>query len=134
MAHFLSPLLRDPAVRWHLVNETRGTTIATVIEGAFDSRSRRKGLLGRDHLPHGHALVVAPSNAVHSFFMRFSIDVLFVDRAGTVLRVTAPLARCRLAAAFRAFAVVELAAGAVAASQTSAGDRLALIGPDPQSR
>jgi hypothetical protein len=134
MPHVLSPLLRDPGARWRLVNETRATTIATDVEAALDSKARNKGLLGRDGLAPGHALVIAPSNAVHSFFMRFAIDVLFVSREGTVLRVRSAMPPWRLAAAWRGFAVIELAAGAAAAAQTVAGDRVVLVTSDQPPR
>lgn len=130
MAHVLSPLLRDPGAQWRLVNETRGTKLATDVEAALDSKARNKGLLGRDGLAPGHALVIAPSNAVHSFFMRFAIDVLFVSRDGRVLRVRPAMAPWRLAAAWGGFAVIELAAGAAAASGTVTGDRVVLVKAD----
>lgn len=127
MPHVLSPLLREPERRWQLVNEARATPLATTLEVAFDSRSRRRGLLGRDGLPAGHALVIAPSNAIHTCFMRFPIDVAFIDRAGVVVGARHALPAWRLAAAWRAFAIVELSAGTLAATETRVGDRLAVL-------
>lgn len=109
-----------------LRNERTGQVLATLVEPAFDSASRKRGLLGRDGLPPGHALVIAPSNMVHTFFMRFPIDILFVSRDGTVRKVSERVPARRLAGSLRAFAVIEMAAGSVTASPTLAGDRLML--------
>jgi uncharacterized membrane protein (UPF0127 family) len=100
--------------------------VATVLEAAFDSTSRKRGLLGRDRLAPGHALIIAPSNMVHTFFMRFPIDIVFAARDGRVLKVRSDVPARRIVGAFRAFAVIEMGAGQVAASGTRAGDRLRL--------
>jgi len=128
---FLKPLLGRPDVRHLLRDETRGVILARTIEAALDSRTRRRGLLGRDGLAPGTALIIAPCNAVHTFFMRFPIDVLFVARDGTVKRVSENVRPWRIRAALTAFATVELAAGAVRASGVARGDRLALA-PHPR--
>ncbi len=124
MKSFLSPLLRDDAVAHVLENVSTHRVIANQLLTAFDSRSRRQGLLGREGLSSGSALVIAPSNAVHTFFMRFPIDILFVRRDGTVIKVRSAVRPWRIAAALRAFAVIELAAGSLAQSNTTAGDRV----------
>jgi uncharacterized membrane protein (UPF0127 family) len=93
-----------------------------VIEAAVDSESRRRGLLGRDSFPAGHAIVLAPSNAIHMFFMRFPIDVLFVRRNGEVVRVAANVRPWRIAVALRAYAAIELPAGTIEQSGTRKGD------------
>lgn len=109
-----------------LVNRTRGSVLATRVEPAFDSRSRRRGLLGRASLPAEVALAIAPSNAVHTFGMRFPIDVLFVRRDGQVVKRVLGLAPRRVAAAWRAFAVLEFAAGRPEVAATDVGDQLQL--------
>jgi uncharacterized membrane protein (UPF0127 family) len=125
MSHFLRPLLRrQPEAQ--LVNERTGALLASVIETAFDSATRRKGLLGRTELPAGQALVLAPCNAIHTFRMRFPIDVLFVTRDGVVTKIVERLGAWRMAASFSAFATIELRAGAVGDQDLTVGDRLAL--------
>jgi uncharacterized membrane protein (UPF0127 family) len=94
-----------------LRNAVNGEVVADQLEAAFDSASRRKGLLGRDGLPPGAALVIAPSNAVHTFSMRFAIDVVFVRRNGVVTKVRHAMPRGRMTASLGAFAVIELPAG-----------------------
>ena len=109
-----------------LRNQRTGRLVATALEPAFDSASRKRGLLGRDHLPSGHALIIAPCSMVHTFFMRFAIDVLIVTRRGLVVRAAAAVPARRLVGAWRGFAVVELAAGELALSDTRTGDVVSL--------
>src|SRR3954451_21225410 len=97
-----------------------------VLEPAFESSARNRGLLGRASLPPGHALILAPSNFVHTFFMQFPIDLLFVARDGRVLKLRRAVPARRIAGAFRAFAVIELAANALESSGTVEGDLLSL--------
>jgi uncharacterized protein len=124
MKSFLSPLLRAGAPDHVLENVTTKKIVADHLLTAFDSASRRQGLLGRDSLADGTALVIAPSNAVHTFFMRFAIDVAFVRRDGRVLKVRRAVRPWRLTASLRAFAVIELPAGSLASSDTKRGDHL----------
>jgi uncharacterized protein len=126
---FLTPLLRHPGRAWQLRSAGAGT-LADRIEPAFDSASRRRGLLGRDHLPTGHAIVIAPSNAIHTIRMRFAIDVLFVDRAGRVLAIRHGLRPWRVAVSLRAFAVIELPAGTLARCPVQVGERVTVEAPD----
>ena len=71
-------------------------------------------------------MILAPCSSVHTFFMKFPIDIIFVARDGRVLKIRARCGPWRLAFGLGAFAVIELAAGAVDASQTTVGDRLTI--------
>ena len=122
--HFLAPLLSVPETPHRLVNATRGITLATTLEAAFDSAKRRKGLLGRTTLAADFALVIAPTNAVHMFGMKCSIDVLFLRRSGEVVKRVIALEPRRIALAWRAFAAIELAANHPGVATTRVGDRL----------
>lgn len=122
---FLAPLSGKPTGQLGLCNLRTGSVVARSLERAFDSASRRRGLLGRDELPTDTALIIAPCNGVHTCFMRFAIDAIFVARDGRVVKIVRRLAPWRIALALRAFAVVELAAGA-AGSEMVAGDRLVI--------
>ena len=83
MASFLSAVSKaGPGTRFELVAEPSGRVVVPDLEVAVDSATRKKGLLGRDGLADGSGLVIAPTNAVHTFFMRFPIDIVFVTRAG----------------------------------------------------
>jgi len=127
MPHFLSPLLRSPDAAHLLRNERTGQTIATAIEPAFESAARRRGLLGRDAMRPGSALVIAPCSSVHTWFMRFPIDIVFAARDGRVLKVRRHVAPWRLAGAMGAFAVIELPGGSLDASALVAGDALQIV-------
>jgi len=77
-------------------------------------------------MPEGSALLIAPSNAIHTFFMRFPIDIAFVTKEGRIVSVRSALPAWRLAVSPRAYAVVELPAGALARSETLSGDVLSI--------
>jgi len=129
MKSFLSPLLRSNPPPFALTNTRNNKIVAQTLLTAFDSASRRKGLLDHDSLPDQSAMIIAPTSAIHTFAMRFAIDVMFVSRDGRVLKVRRHVKPRRLAAAWRAFAVVELAAGAAERSDTRPGDQLQLTAP-----
>jgi uncharacterized protein len=122
MGTFLTPALKSPQGGFSLVNDRTGVSIVTDLEIAVDSAARRKGLLGRDGLAETTGIVIAPTNAVHTFFMRFPIDIVFVTRAGQVLKVRDAVPARRIAIGLRAFAVVELAAGCAARQDLRPGD------------
>ncbi len=121
---FLSPMLAQPEASHQLVNVDRGTVLATHVEPAFDSATRNRGLLGRDGLPAGSAMVIARSNSVHMFFMRFPLDIVFVAKDGTVVKMCPNVRPWRIALSWRAFAVIEGPVGMVEESGTRTGDHL----------
>jgi uncharacterized membrane protein (UPF0127 family) len=127
--HFLEPLLKTPAPPQILcIDRPAGaTTLATTVEAAVDSASRRRGLLGRESLAPDAALVIAPTNGIHTFFMKFAIDVVFVARDGRVVKIARAVRPWRASLALRAFAVVELAAGAADRAALQVGDRLSVV-------
>jgi uncharacterized membrane protein (UPF0127 family) len=120
-------LLRKNAGRPALRNMRSDRLIASTVETAFESADRRRGLLGRDGLEVGQALVIAPTNLVHTFTMRFAIDIIFASRDGRVLKVRRAVRPRRIAGALGAFAVVELASGQIDASDTRAGDTIQIV-------
>jgi len=107
-----------------LVNERTRAPIATEVEVAQTRADRRRGLLGRDHLDTSAALVLTPCVAVHTAFMRFPIDVVFLDQDGYAVKLVSDLGPWRIAAAARARTVVELAAGSLRRHAVAVGDRL----------
>ena len=122
---FLKPLLRDPSAGWMLLNADTGAVLARRVVAAVDSETRKRGLLGRDGLDD-EALIIAPCNAIHTFFMRFSIDVAFTDREGRVTRCVHAVRPWRITGALRGFATIELASGTLASTSTIAGHRVLL--------
>jgi uncharacterized membrane protein (UPF0127 family) len=128
MPSFLADVAKaEPNTRFQLVDGS-GRVLVPLLEMAIDSASRKKGLLGRDALPEGVALLIAPTNAVHTFFMRFAIDIVFVAREGRVVKVSRAVPAWRMAAAWGGYAVVELAAGAADRAGIKAGDCVAVRG------
>ena len=105
-----------------------GRTVCERCARAESPFSRMRGLLGRKSLAPDEGILLRPAGSVHTAFMRFAIDVVFVDREGEVLRIAEALPPWRTASARGAKAVIELAAGAAAAAGLTAGQRLALPG------
>jgi hypothetical protein len=124
MTSFLQPLLLRGAGRQQIINGRSGKVVADELVTAFDSASRRKGLLRHASLPRSTALIIAPTNAIHTFFMKFPIDIAFVAKGGRVLKIRGSVPAWRMTASFRAFAVLELAAGSLDGSDTKVGDQL----------
>ena len=115
------------AVSLALINARTRCAVADDVEVAVTRKTRRKGLLGRDGLAPFSALVLAPCAAVHTMFMRFAIDVIFVHADGRAVRVVPALAPWRAAMAIFAHAVIELPAGTLASREVSVGDTLYLV-------
>jgi uncharacterized membrane protein (UPF0127 family) len=90
--------------------------------------TRMRGLLGRPQLAEGQGLLLKPAGSVHTFFMRYPIDVVFLDREGVVTRVVPALRPWRAAGSRKARSVLELPAGAGAREHIAAGMRL-VLGP-----
>jgi uncharacterized protein len=124
MKSFLDPLLRSGVSSFAITNTRNNRVVARTLVTAFDSATRRRGLLRHDSLPADSALIIAPSSAIHTFFMRFAIDVAFVSRNGRVLKLRPALPPWRIAGALRAFAVIELPVGALDRAETRQGDTL----------
>ena len=107
-----------------LVNARTWQVIASGVQVASTRAERRRGLLHHEYLDPSVALVLSPCFAVHTAFMRFAIDVVFVDRAGFVVRIMPLLSPWRAAASTKAYAVIEFAGGALRDRDLRVGDRL----------
>jgi uncharacterized membrane protein (UPF0127 family) len=113
-----------------VINRARGTILAEQAEAARTWWTRGKGLLGRKGLPAGGGLIIEPCSSIHTWFMAFPIDVAFVAADGRVVRTAPALAPWRFGPLARGVRyVVELPAGALAASGTVAGDILDIVEP-----
>jgi uncharacterized protein len=110
-----------------LVNQRTGWVLADRVERAVTMRARLKGLLGRAALQEGEGLCIEPCSSIHTFFMKFPIDALFLRRDGLLLRAIGDLRPWRATRIYPAAAmVVELPAGSLAKSGTREGDHLQL--------
>lgn len=106
-----------------ILNRTRGTLLGSRIELADAWWSRLRGYLGRRRPRMGEGLLLVPCNAVHTFGMRFDLDVIFLDETGGVLEVVqemAPWSRSPRVPGARY--VLEVPAGTVGATGTTVGD------------
>ena len=108
-------------------NQTRNTILADAAEVADTSKKRRIGLLKHDRLDPGEGLWIVPCESVHSFFMKFAIDLVYLDRHKKVRKVRHRMVPWRLSACLTAHSILELPAGVVAASGTRKGDQLEMI-------
>jgi len=107
--------------------------LAYCVEVADHGAKRRKGLLGRDQLPTGGGLWIVPCEAVHTFGMRFAIDLVYVDRNMRVKKVKSSVPPWRLSACLSAHSVLELASGTICRTQTKPGDMLEVSAVSPST-
>lgn len=105
-----------------VVNATRQAVLATQLEVAGSNAARRRGLLGRAMLGEGEGLWIAPCESVHTFFMRFPIDLVYLDRKHRIRKVRHAVGAWRISACFTAHSVLELPAGVARATGTQRGD------------
>ena len=105
-------------------NCARGTVLATRLEVADSGSKRTKGLLGRNGLGSGEGLWIVPCESVHTFFMRFAIDLVYLDRKNKVKKVRSSVGPWRISACLSAHSVLELPAGTIRNTMTEAGDTL----------
>ena len=107
-------------------NQTRNTVLATAAEVADTSAKRRTGLLKHERLAPGDGLWIMPCESVHTFFMKFAIDLVYLDRQKRVRKVRHAVPPWRLSACLTAHSILELPAGTARETGTQAGDELAL--------
>lgn len=88
---------------------------------------RLRGLLGRGALTPDEGFLLAPCNAIHTFFMKFPIDVVFLDAEGQVVGVIESLPPWRWRINTRGRAVLELSAGTVNRARLRQGDQIRFI-------
>lgn len=106
-----------------IINKTRNTILADQAKIADKFFSRLKGLLGEHGLKEGEGLIINRCSSIHTFFMRFKIDVVFLDKHNKVAALAHSLAPARLAGhSLKARLAIELPAGILAKTNTKKGD------------
>jgi uncharacterized membrane protein (UPF0127 family) len=98
-----------------------GVVVCERCELADRALSRMRGLLGREALEPGTGMLLSREPSVHTFFMRFPIDVVFLDKAKTIVKIVHDLRPWRAAGARKAVAALELPAGAAASAGLRTG-------------
>ena len=107
-------------------NRTRGSELANQARRADTFLTRLVGLLGRSSLKPGEALLIEPCSSVHTAFMRFTIDVVYIDKARNVVKVSPNMRPFRVGGVFKpSCSVIELPKGTIEATQTAPGDEIA---------
>jgi uncharacterized protein len=114
-------------LRFEVRNLTRGTSIGDAIDTAESSAARRTGLLKHHKLEEGAGLWIIPCEAVHTFFMKFAIDLIYLDRKKKVRGMVRALPPWRLSICLPAHSVLELPPGTIDRTKTQKGDELELL-------
>ncbi|HEY3825358.1 MAG TPA: DUF192 domain-containing protein [Bryobacteraceae bacterium] len=114
-------------MKFQVRNVTRGTSIGDAIDTAESSAQRRTGLLKHHKLDEGTGLWIVPCEAVHTFFMKFALDLIYLDRRHRVRGIVRALQPWRLSMCFPAHSVLELPTGTIDRTNTQKGDQLELI-------
>jgi len=111
--------------RVKLVNKTRNVVLAQDARLADNRLSRLRGLIGRAPLQAGQGLIILPSQGIHTFFMSYPIDAIYVDSQGRVIRALEDLRPYRFAPInLRTKYVAELPAGTLKRTGTKVGDMI----------
>jgi len=104
-----------------------GTTLIERVEPQLSLRGRMKGLLGRRSLEPGRAMFLSPCSSVHTFFMKFNLDLVFLDRSLAVCRVVRNVPPSRIVfGGWGARSVLETGAGWLTEQAVMPGDRIEL--------
>jgi uncharacterized protein len=107
-------------------NHTRNAVLGEAVEVADTSEKRRVGLLKHERLEPGQGLWIEPCESVHTFFMKFAIDLVYVDKHQKVRKVRKAVPPWRLSACLTAHSIIELPAGTIERTGTQAGDELSI--------
>ena len=109
-------------------NRSSGKELVRDLSVAASVFSRAKGLLGKEVLPQGEGLLIRPCKGVHTFLMKFPIDVIFLDKNNRIIAAIEDLPPQRMTRMlFSAACVLELPAGTVRASATVAGHEIVIV-------
>ena len=118
--------VESKSLKLRIKNQTRGTVLAEYAGIADTSATRRTGLLKHNELRPGDGLWIVPCEAVHTFGMKFPIDLVFLSKAWTVRKIRHAVPRRRIAMDLLAHSVLELPAGTLRSTGTEPGDELEL--------
>ncbi len=109
-------------------NITRNALLAADCSCARTFYTRFKGLQMKKDLPEGNGLLITPCNSIHMFFMRFPIDVLFLDKDQTVLYIEEGIKPWKISKIIKkSRSVLELPSGTAATTGTQPGDKLEIV-------
>lgn len=108
-----------------ITNLTRNTSLADIVHMANTPLKRLRGLLGRTSLARQEALIITPCQSIHMVFMKFAIDVIFVDRHNIAIGLVKNIKPYAFSPIFfKSVCAIELSAGTIEATNTQVGDQL----------
>ena len=107
-------------------NLTRNAVLGEAVDVADTSEKRRTGLLKHTGLAPGEGLWIKPCESVHTFFMKFAIDLVYIDKQQKVRKARKAVPPWRLSACLSAHSILELPAGTIERTGTQAGDELSI--------
>ncbi len=109
-----------------VINMSKNALLADEALLASTTLRRMVGLLGRKSLREGEGLIIRPCNSIHTWFMRFPIDVIFLDKRGRVIKLLPEVPAFRFSPlVWKSKMVVELPAGTINRSGTEVEDHVA---------
>ena len=106
------------------VFDASGSCLISEVFRADGAIERMRGLLGREQLQPEQGFWIAPCNSVHTFFMTYSLDILFLNKQGILLKIVSDLSPWRATGMMNAWATIEVAAGRAANLGVHIGDKL----------
>lgn len=108
-------------------NATKESVLADRAGVANTPELRNRGLLKHTTLEKGDGLWISPTQAVHMFFMKFALDLVYLDRQKKVVKVRRNLKPWRISGALKAHSVLELPVGIIDETRTEVGDQIEFI-------
>jgi len=115
------------------INITKGVAIASELEVATSFAARSQGLLGRSGLKPDTGLLIDPCSSIHMWFMRFPIDVIFLDGKNRVVGLRRNIKPWGMAWSWRGTKTIELPVGVIASTRTQLGDIVAFQSSAPKT-
>jgi uncharacterized membrane protein (UPF0127 family) len=117
-----------------VTNPARNTVLATCLEKAGTGATRSKGLLGRKSLAAGGGLWIVPCESVHTFWMQFPIDLVYIDRGKRIKKLRSNVPPWRLSVCLSAHSILELPSGTIRNTFTQVGDTLEFSPASPNEQ
>ncbi|MCF7873594.1 MAG: DUF192 domain-containing protein [Candidatus Omnitrophica bacterium] len=112
---------------YKIVNKTKNVEIACFAKIASGFYLRLLGLMFKNNLPEDQALIFYQAPSIHTFFMRFPIDIIFLDRQMKVKRIVNSLSPWRVVFCKGAYVTIELPVGKAKQNNISLGDKIELV-------
>lgn len=107
-----------------VVNRTRSAVLGDRIAVANTPDTRNRGLLKHSSLEKGEGLWIVPTQSIHMFFMKFALDIVYLNKAKRVVKIVRHLKPWRISLCLRAHSVLELPAGVIDGTGTEKGDQM----------